>query len=640
MPENPAANALLASHLDYWQLESEFFSSTELAGRFHDVAFHSCANVWFSKETLHSWIFGNLQAGALSPQEHRPLENSMPSKKMLMHAALAASSVSMLVAAQPAWSNQWTDMVRSILVPPSGAAYSDSITERDTQITNRIIDAINANKLSPSDTQSLKVQLDRIKAMEADYRSRRNGGQLGPIELAGLNTELNRVEATLNRMIGTSYGGTVTTNIDNTDDGFSDVKQRITRNLSSGRLTIEEARTLKDQYDHVWNDRRSFKADGVLSADEIHHLNEALESLRSNIASNTRDTQAWPGIDGQQVAQANRIEEGIASGRITRREYEELKAESNRIANFESRARANGLQLDETLTLATDLSNFSQRIATSLNNGNTSGGWYNGSGGNNDNDGRNFDLRQANVLRRIDESAANGRLTAAEADDLRADFRRLEQLETSYRRDGNLTAYELDVLRKGLDSINLELKGNSDPIAIEYPEINRKQQDLKNRINEGVARGRIRSFDAQKLNASLAWIASAEAAFRQSGGRLDRGEADRILADLDRLSAKIDRVAISPLQNLINRKADLQRKIDEKTASGKLSYRTARSLRRELDRIGTAIQDLGPSGRVRPEDFAQISADMDALNTRISSGLAYSSDSRQDARGDYRNQRP
>ncbi|MBA3994122.1 MAG: hypothetical protein C0469_11395 [Cyanobacteria bacterium DS2.3.42] len=564
----------------------------------------------------------------------------MLSKKSLMQTALVASSVSMLTAAQPAWSNQWTDMIRNILVPPSGAVYSDSIAERDTQITNRIIDAINANKLSPSDTQSIKVQLDHIKSMEADYRSRRTGGQLGAVELASLNSELNRVEATLNRMIGTNYGGTVTTNIDNTDEGFSDVKRRITSNLSSGRLTIDEARTLKNQYDQAWNDRRSFKADGVLSPDEIRRLNQALDDLKANIASNTRDTQAWPGIDGQQVAQANRIEQGITSGRITRREYEELKAESDRIANFEARARANGLQLDETLTLATDLSNFNLRISSSLNNGNTGGGGYNGGGGNNDNEGRNFDLRQANVLRRIDESAANGRLTAAEADDLRADFRRLEQLETSYRRDGNLTAYELDVLRKGLDSINLELKGNSDPVAIEYPEINRKQQDLKNRINEGVARGRIRGFDAQKLNASLAWIASAEAAFRQSGGRLEKDEADRILADLDRLSAKIDRVATSQLQNLNNRKADLQRKIDEKTASGKLSYRTARSLRRELDRIGTVIQDQGTSGRVRPEVYAQISADMDALNTRITSGLAYSSDSRQDGRGDYRNQRP
>ncbi|MBC7997679.1 MAG: hypothetical protein IAF58_07040 [Leptolyngbya sp.] len=563
----------------------------------------------------------------------------MPSKKSLMHAALVASSVSMLVAAQPAWSNQWTDMIKNILVPPSGAVYSDSITQRDTQITNRIIDAINANKLNPSETQSLKIQLDHIKSMEADYRSRRNGGQLGPVELASLNAELNRVEATLNQMIGTNYGGTVTTNIDNTDDGFSDVKQRITRNLSSGRLTIEEARSLKNQYDHAWDDRRSFKADGVLSADEIRQLNEALESLKSNIASNTRDTQAWAGIDGQQVAQANRIEEGITSGRITRREYEELKVESNRIASFEARARANGLQLDETLTLANDLANFNLRISSSLNNGNTGGGGYNGGGGNNENDGRSFDLRQANVLRRIDESAANGRLTAVEADDLRADFRRLEQLEASYRRDGNLTAYELDVLRKGLDSINLELKGNSDPIAIEYPEINRKQQDLKNRINEGVARGRIRGFDAQKLNASLAWIASAEAAFRQSGGRLEKDEADRILADLDRLSAKIDRVAISPLQNLINRKADLQRKIDERTANGKLSYGKARGLRRELDRIGFAIQDIGPGGRVRPEVYAQISADMDSLNTRITSGLAYTSDSRQDSRGDNRNQR-
>jgi hypothetical protein len=75
----------------------------------------------------------------------------------------------------------------------------------------------------------------------------------------------------------------------------------------------------------------------------------------------------------------------------------------------------------------------------------------------------------------------------------------------------------------------------------------------------------IKGGDAQRLTDNLNWIASIEAGFRQSGGRLDKEEADRILADLDRLSARIDRLSISPTQDLINRKADLQRKIDDRS---------------------------------------------------------------------------
>ena len=84
--------------------------------------------------------------------------------KSFVQTALIASSISILSCAQPAWSNQWTDMFRTLLIPQTGVTSTDSIAARDTQITNRIIDAINANKLSTIDTQNLKSQLDRIKS--------------------------------------------------------------------------------------------------------------------------------------------------------------------------------------------------------------------------------------------------------------------------------------------------------------------------------------------------------------------------------------------------------------------------------------------------------------------------------------------
>lgn len=84
----------------------------------------------------------------------------------------------------------------------------------------------------------------------------------------------------------------------------------------------------------------------------------------------------------------------------------------------------------------------------------------------------------------------------------------------------------------------------------------------------------------------------------QSGGHLDKDEADRILADLDRLNARIDRLSISPTQDLNNRKADLQRKIDDNAASGKLSQRASRDLRRDLDRVSYPLQS--PSSTLPP----------------------------------------
>lgn len=567
--------------------------------------------------------------------------------------ALIASSISVLSCAQPAWSNQWTDMFRSLLVPQTGVASTDSIAARDTQITNRIIDAINANKLSTIDTQSLKSQLDRIKSMESGYRANRVGGQLDAIETATLNAELNKVETSLNQMLGissgsasTTYGASVTTNVDNSDAQLADLKQRITRNLTTGRLTIDEARSLTNQYNRVVSDRNSFKLDGVLSVDEANRLNQSLDELKRNVAANSHDNQVWPGIDGQQAAQAKRIDDGIAAGKVSRTEYEQLKAESNRIANQETLARTNGLQLEETIALATSLKDLDKRISVSLNNSVGSGyggnqypgGWQNDRDRMGDRDGRDFDMRQSYVLKRIDEGAANGRLDAVEAADLRADYTRLEQLEASYRADGRLSSSELTVLQQGLDSITSELKEKSASITVQYPEIDNKQAELKNKIDQGVASGRIKRFDGQKLSASLAWIASVEAAFRLSGGTLDKSEADRILADLDRLSTKIDRSASNPLQALITRKNELQKKIDDNSASGKLSQRTARNLRRELDRIGYSLAAYSPTAILPAADITRLNADMDRLNTSITTGLTYGGNYSSGGRGDW-NQR-
>lgn len=431
----------------------------------------------------------------------------MVSNKLTMQNSMIVASVALILSAQPARSNQWTDMFKNMLIPPSSTgstATPDSITARETQLANRIVDAINTNKLSPADTQNLKGQLDRLKGMEAGYRS---SGQMGSVETASINAELSKVEASFNQMISTNAGANVP-------------------------LTTQPFAVGQPGYDSHGG---SYPIGG------------------------------GPGGYGGPGGPGGYGGPGGPGG-------------------------------------------------------------YGGPGGaqsyDRDDASRSFDMRQSNVLKRIDERAANGRLTAAEAADLRMDYRRLEQLEATYRADGKLSPYEYDVLQKGLDSIVAELKDKSDsPIASQYPEIDRKQAELKKRIDDGVARRLIKGYDAQKLNNNLTWIASIETSFRQSGGRLDKAEADRILSDLDRLSAKIDRVSVNPTQDLLNRKAELQRKIDENSANGKLSQRAARDLRKELDRISYSLQD---SGATLPQELlTRISTDMDRLNTQITSALTY-----------------
>ena len=52
---------------------------------------------------------------------------------------------------------------------------------------------------------------------------------------------------------------------------------------------------------------------------------------------------ATPGIDQRQENQAERIEKGVESGRITQGEENKLEAQQNRIEKAEDRAKADGV---------------------------------------------------------------------------------------------------------------------------------------------------------------------------------------------------------------------------------------------------------------------------------------------------------
>lgn len=124
--------------------------------------------------------------------------------------------------------------------------------------------------------------------------------------------------------------------------------------------------------------------------------------------------------------------------------------------------------------------------------------------------------------------------------------------------------------------------------AQSWQTINQRQANLDQRIDVGVRNGSLNRQEAVRLRTDFRALANLEAQYRRSGGRFTVGERN----DLDRrfttLSQRIraernDRqVAGGAWQNINQRQANLDRRIDQGVRNGALTRQEAINLRGEF----------------------------------------------------------
>jgi len=242
--------------------------------------------------------------------------------------------------------------------------------------------------------------------------------------------------------------------------------------------------------------------------------------------------------------------------------------------------------------------------------------------------------RQANLYQRIDAGVARGDLTRPEAIRLQAEFNAIARLEASYRATGGLSLDEQRDLDRRFDALSSRIRferndqqaqGQSRQGA--WQAINQRQANLYQRIDAGVARGDLTRPEAIRLQAEFNAIARLEASYRATGG-LSLEEQRDLDRRFDALSARIrfernDQQAQGQpgqgvWQNINQRQANLDRRIDRALRDGRISNREARSLRAEFQviaRLEAQYRSTAP-GLTRNER-ADLDRRFDLLSSRI-----------------------
>ena len=82
-------------------------------------------------------------------------------------------------------------------------------------------------------------------------------------------------------------------------------------------------------------------------------------------------------IDRREDRQERRIEQGVRSGEITRREYRQLESEQARIREMERRAKSDGhIDRREAAAIERAQDNASRHIRQEAHDGDRRGNWY------------------------------------------------------------------------------------------------------------------------------------------------------------------------------------------------------------------------------------------------------------------------
>ena len=145
------------------------------------------------------------------------------------------------------------------------------------------------------------------------------------------------------------------------------------------------------------------------------------------LSAGAAQAQRWLPIVERQAMIEDRIEAGLATGDLTAGEAARLRADMHALVRLEGSYRWNGLSAREKVDLDRRFATLhdSLRIARA--------------------EGRDYAVaptwtsiedRKMALDRRIERGLANGDLTAAEAEDLRADFDAIASAEARYRLDG------------------------------------------------------------------------------------------------------------------------------------------------------------------------------------------------------------
>jgi hypothetical protein len=243
-----------------------------------------------------------------------------------------------------------------------------------------------------------------------------------------------------------------------------------------------------------------------------------------------------------------------------------------------------------------------------------------------------FDVRISNIEKRLTEAYSAGRLSQTQYEKVRNDIRVFtEQAAVFKASDGSLSLWESLRLNFDFDHIVKDMEASLGDRQTGFVDVGGRWNEIQKRLADAFSLGRLTRQEFDDMSYQLECIKkSVDDAKSQSGtGQLSITDNIRFILALDSLSKKLTKTVHDRQTSLIAvdaRQAELDKKIRDGAASGKLTTDEEKALRLEFDAIAQKEAQLRSLDRpYTAEEQLSLALDLERLNGKIDSQI-YDSD--------------
>ena len=334
----------------------------------------------------------------------------------------------------------------------------------------------------------------------------------------------------------------------------------------------------------------------------------ALSAAPSYAQMNWTQVPNYIDVQGRMTTVEQTIMESLAAGRLTPAQADGFKNALEQIKLQDKTYRADGkLSMWERVKIVMDLDKLSASIQSSLTDRKVAITDITG--------------HEADIDRIIQESLLSGRLTNLEALGFKKSLSDIKLKEQTLKGDGALSANDLLLLSQDLDKLSANIEQSLRTRVISDPGIDSKQAEIKNRIGQLSATGRIPAQQAELFNQELNRIIAREAAFKASGNALDNEEKLTLALELERLRGQLDRFepesSSTSKKGIDEQQAEIKKAIEDAKISGRLSVQDSNDLLQEYARIEALEAMFRADAKLSDNEQLTLNRDLAALNKAV-----------------------
>lgn len=143
----------------------------------------------------------------------------------------------------------------------------------------------------------------------------------------------------------------------------NELLKRVTAQLVSGKITIEDAQKLKNDLDNVVKLETKAKEDPLSTPERVQEISSTIQQINSRLEAATRPTKIWLGIDVRDTVLERKISDTLAQKKITKTQAEGFKRRLDELKARESNGDpTRGFEFDDAMALAVDIQTLNSNI--------------------------------------------------------------------------------------------------------------------------------------------------------------------------------------------------------------------------------------------------------------------------------------